>query len=574
MNDDTLQDDAGLGRFWYLIDAAVAGTLADGETAELEKLLTGDLHLRQMYLEYTRLHYELTLEHGAQAAVEAVRGQGSGVRDQGSGARGQSQKGGRTLRLTLALALSLLILAGLAGLMFLGLGNNRPAVVEAPATAEAVAKLVGATEAQWDPAFAPTGNDLTAAQRLKLQSGTAEIAFATGARVVLEGPADFTLAPDAKHTAIHNPQSTIHNSCYLALGKLTANVPQSAKGFTVETPIGRATDLGTQFGVLVRSEVGSRKSDSSEPTSDLRLPTSTEVHVFQGRVDVTEADQVANATPSTIHHPPSTILTSGQAVAMSLTGLERLPAADPFRFRTEAFDGSRQVLIAEDFESMPLGASGRVLGDWRAEYADNQYQQIITVDPSIPSPPGRQGETDTGSLGSPSVLPPVGQRAMEFTSTAKVVKHLYPILTREVDGGKFPARSKLLVECDILPRTQVVEPSLALNSDYPLRLAPGIALSREADPAAAKIEWRKDQWYRVRVVWDMEDGAPRGATVERLEWRGADGWVRDVSVQLPAPKVPTGMLAQVRFGFPAPIVGKVGGTYWLDNVRMEVIAEK
>ena len=49
-------------------------------------------------------------------------------------------------------------------------------------------------------------------------------------------------------------------------GRLAADVPPSAKGFTVITPTGDAVDLGTRFGVDV-------------PSSG-----SAEVHVFQGEV--------------------------------------------------------------------------------------------------------------------------------------------------------------------------------------------------------------------------------------------------------------------------------------------------
>ena len=254
---------------------------------------------------------------------------------------------------------------------------------------------------------------------------------------------------------------------------------------------------------------------------------------------------------------------------MASTGLECLPAADPFRFRTDAFDGqSRQVLFTEDFESMNVGDNGRTIGPWRTEYAAGREQHIIVVDPSA---------LGTGDS-SPPVLPPLGRRAMEFANTVKVKgkqgRQLNAMLWRELDGKNLPARCKLLVECDISPRTSMVEPSLSLTHDYPLRLAPGLALSEEADPAAAKLEWRPDQWYRIRAVWNVEQGAPRGATVERLQWRGADGWFRDASVQLPAPKRVSDPMAQLRFGFPAPITGKAGGTYWLDNVKVEVLEEK
>lgn len=584
MTDETIRDDEPAGRFWYLIDAAVSDSLTDDQLRELEAMLKADPQLQQTYLEYARLNYELKFLHRAQRAVEGLKlgSQESGGRGQVSGVRGQGEKqrtrwpAARVLRSIAALAAVVLVALGVMTYLFWGHGTNVQPPIAKTTSAAVVAKLVRTDNANWDAEFAPSGKDLTLGQRLKLKTGTAEITFETQARVILEGPAELVLggqrAEGNGQKSEQAAQSTIHNSCFLAVGKLTARVPEGAKGFTVDTPSGRATDLGTVFGVVVKTPAQTSPAAAGPPASSLKSPASTEVHVFQGEVEVSRVAEGGSPMLDSQKSGQSLseILKTGQAVAMSLTGLTRLPAADPFQFRTEQLDGGpRHTIVSEDFESMLLGASGRILGDWRAEYATSKDQQITSVNPTT---------TFAGATGVPPVLPPVDQRTMEITSKAKAFgkqgQHLHPILTRDVDGRKFPLRCKLLVECDILPRTQVIEPSLGLNSDYPLRLAPGIALSREADPAAPKIEWRKDQWYRLRVVWDMEEGVPRGATVERLVWHGQEGWVRDVSVQLPAPKLATGPLAQVRFGFPAPIVGKAGGTFWLDNVRIELIAEK
>src|SRR5690606_12417470 len=53
---------------------------------------------------------------------------------------------------------------------------------------------------------------------------------------------------------------------HLAKGRLAADVPPPAKGFTVVTPDGDAVDLGTRFGIDVREQGGS------------------EIHVFEGEV--------------------------------------------------------------------------------------------------------------------------------------------------------------------------------------------------------------------------------------------------------------------------------------------------
>lgn len=82
----------------------------------------------------------------------------------------------------------------------------------------------------------------------------AVIEFATGARVVLEAPAEFV------------PQSA--GRSLLTRGRLVAHVPARATGFTVATPMVEVIDLGTEFGVQV---------------DDAR---STDVHVLRGEVEV------------------------------------------------------------------------------------------------------------------------------------------------------------------------------------------------------------------------------------------------------------------------------------------------
>lgn len=70
-----------------------------------------------------------------------------------------------------------------------------------------------------------------------LKSGTIEIEFNYGARVVIEGPAEFSCKSD--------------NMIHLLYGRLYSRVPKQATGFTVHTEDARIVDLGTEFGVQV-----------------------------------------------------------------------------------------------------------------------------------------------------------------------------------------------------------------------------------------------------------------------------------------------------------------------------------
>lgn len=86
----------------------------------------------------------------------------------------------------------------------------------------------------------------------ELKAGTVEFITAQGARVVIEAPATFRFENAQRLRLLH--------------GRVAADVPPSAKGFTVVTPTGKAVDLGTKFGV------------------DVPLQGTAEVHVFEGEV--------------------------------------------------------------------------------------------------------------------------------------------------------------------------------------------------------------------------------------------------------------------------------------------------
>jgi hypothetical protein len=86
----------------------------------------------------------------------------------------------------------------------------------------------------------------------EIKAGSVALITTRGARVVIEAPAEFHF----------ESAQCLH----LKRGRLAADVPPAAKGFTVITPTGDAVDLGTRFGVDV-------------PSSG-----AAEVHVFQGEV--------------------------------------------------------------------------------------------------------------------------------------------------------------------------------------------------------------------------------------------------------------------------------------------------
>ncbi len=139
-----------------------------------------------------------------------------------------------------------------------------------------------------------------------LTKGAVELVTARGARVVVEAPAEFRFESAQQ--------------LRLRRGKVAAEVPPAAKGFTVFTPDGKAVDLGTRFGVDV-------------PDSG-----ASEVHVFQGEV-------IAQAKGAAARQS----LRGGEALSLSGAGAAR-------ELRSSAF-------IQPD--EMPSLTAGLAAGQWK-----------------------------------------------------------------------------------------------------------------------------------------------------------------------------------------------------------------
>lgn len=105
--------------------------------------------------------------------------------------------------------------------------ESRPAPVEA--------KVTGMLGISWNDA-----TDLLAlppGKETRIQSGLVEVTFSSGTRAVLEGPASFQISDG--------------NSMRLTHGKIVAEVPKGAEGFTVSYADGQIVDIGTEFGLEI-----------------------------------------------------------------------------------------------------------------------------------------------------------------------------------------------------------------------------------------------------------------------------------------------------------------------------------
>jgi hypothetical protein len=247
-----------------LLSALCENTIEDHEFDELQQLLTRDPAALRAYIDYLDLHACLPRQFSAiPPTVEADLVQLAAPPVKIAASRSFWMAGSSTI------AACLVALVFYGGFVLLA-WNLRPdpsssngrddasILAEVKSANRPVATLTASTGATWNQSRhdkPPRENSaIRADEVLELTSGQAQLTFADGARVVLEGPCQFV------------PQNTGRGR--LERGKLRASVPAQAIGFAIATPTIEIIDLGTEFGV------------------EADVKGQTDVEVFQGKVDV------------------------------------------------------------------------------------------------------------------------------------------------------------------------------------------------------------------------------------------------------------------------------------------------
>lgn len=282
-------NDARLER---LLDAYFDEQLSEAERGELEYLLLSSPQARQLFWKRARFHSLLrrygTEYWGKWLAEKYSSDEAGGVPHQQDNPR--TKKFGEIwilpdwffpgFRWVISGAAAALVL--LATLIWLRPAPQKlatPSIEKESVFQPAVAALVRAVGVEWatETNRYSSGAVLTAGS-LKLTRGLIELEFYRGARVVIEGPAEFELVSDMEARCLS--------------GKIRVEVPPPAHGFKVLSPNLEVVDVGTSFGLEVRSD------------------GQADIHVFEGEVKM--------ASPST----PETQqpLTEGQSAQVSRSG--------------------------------------------------------------------------------------------------------------------------------------------------------------------------------------------------------------------------------------------------------------
>src|SRR5579859_2186108 len=290
-------------------DDAVAGvchgSATEAEMRALNELLRSSPEARDEYLLRIELHTRLASESElfSQVADVAASCRQPGIKpatlpnilplNPPVGARR------RRLAQVLALAACLMVIAG--GLWALWLKGT---TARNGATSTAIAMLTRIVDVKWGQSTEPppVGRALEPST-LWLESGSAQVVFYSGARMVIEGPAELQLVSPMEAVCRH--------------GRLLLEVPPPAHGFRLRTPQLNVVDLGTSFGISAAAGQSA-------------------VHVFKGKVALGAGTAVKR------------LLEEGQAAVVQGKGEPRLMAASAQTFAS-LFEFQQRSLASEAF---------------------------------------------------------------------------------------------------------------------------------------------------------------------------------------------------------------------------------
>ncbi|MDB6078954.1 MAG: hypothetical protein JWO82_2701, partial [Akkermansiaceae bacterium] len=341
-------------RLERLVSAYFDGQLTAEEKRELEAMLLGSSAARRIFLDHAEWH-GLLREHALQSGGASLL------------QNAPAPVSGRVVffrRMALGIGLAAcLILAW----KLLPSGNEAsPPGVPAVVVREDVALLAQAINVEWDGvAFAP-GAALPKGL-LKIRQGTLRLDFYSGARVILEGPAALELISPGL--------------ARLERGRLTANVPPPAAGFTIQNGSLSVIDRGTEFGMNVTD------------------PNDCEVHVFNGEVEL--KGEVPPSTPRELFGGNAVAIRDGRSTAFPAdresfpdSALirkeeERAAKVQLEQWRTTSSDLRRAPGLRVYFDFDDLKAGGTSLPNRAEEGGKGSSGSIIGCEPLSGRWPGK-----------------------------------------------------------------------------------------------------------------------------------------------------------------------------------------
>ena len=301
------------------------GTLNDAGVDELRTILRNDIEARRYYAQVMVFDAALKQESVAGGDIENVQ-----PKNHSTELAHHEFSARRTVSFPIrwSSAAAALLLIGLAiGWMTNEFGQRNEPVVKlispegtAEKTDDSVAMITRSIGVEWVADSLINVDASVRPGRLAITTGFLQIEFYSGARVVVQGPADLEI--------ISSMETVVH------AGKIRAVVPPLAHGFTVRGPQVKVIDLGTDF--------------AFETAAD----GSSQVHVFIGQVDLysTISDSLSKTVKRTLN--------AGQAVRLQVGQVPEDMPSD-----TNAFASM------SDLQQQDVTQSQQRLDAWRAWHA-------------------------------------------------------------------------------------------------------------------------------------------------------------------------------------------------------------
>ncbi len=295
----------------------VRGAASPETMAKLEEAIKSDSAFREAFLDYLNVDLGLHLHAAAAVSAEASVSVFPTAKPAVS----------RRIRISVAAAVIVLLLVAVATF------QKAPA----HATYATVTNRIGVGGLE-------RGAKLSG-DRYKLERGILEMETKLGARVVVEAPASF--------------QFESVGQLRLFNGRLAANVPETAQGFSVLTATGTAIDLGTEFGV------------------DARPDGESEIHVFEGEVIAESNDGVrqnlqggeafslnaANGLPGSLR--ASAFVRPDELALFQINNADRMRGkSDELSAQLRSDPALITLLDFENDENLPPGKYHLVQGRW------------------------------------------------------------------------------------------------------------------------------------------------------------------------------------------------------------------
>ncbi|HET6407907.1 MAG TPA: LamG-like jellyroll fold domain-containing protein [Chthoniobacteraceae bacterium] len=376
-------------RLDYLLDRYFDEALTAEEKAELESLLLSWPQARTLFWKRARFN-----------ALLRRRGRENWGRKLALGEHEEKVVPFRQWTRWWPLAAAAAIIALLVALNFIPKSRTNRAIASsgqietiAPGSspspdAQGVATILRAVGVKWKDKERLAGNVLKPGW-LKFESGWIEVEFHRGARVVIEGPAEFELITDMQARCL--------------LGKVRAEVPPPATGFEVLSPNVRVVDRGTSFGLEVTRDGPS------------------DIHVFSGKVDLatTRVPEIRRE------------LNQGSSIRVDTSGvLSDLPKGDHEFATTDALDREASAAMASRFKAWQDHSEAiRTDPSLVVQYAFDSFAQR-RLENKAPKALADSHGTIIGCSATEGRWP--GKRALDFKQIGDRVRLALPLQYKEM----------------------------------------------------------------------------------------------------------------------------------------------